>query len=226
MVKVLLVEDDVALSASVKKMLLKERYDVDTAYDGAEGLGLLAMGQYDVVILDVMLPYLDGFEVLKKIRQEKVDVAVLMLTAKDDVESRVRGLDTGADDYLVKPFAMAELFARLRVLMRRKNGTNEEVKLVCGPIVMYPEQARVEANEETMNLSKKEFRLLEYLLWNVGRVLTKDQILDRVWGMGSDASDGVVDVYIHYLRKKLTQYNVGVYLETVRGVGYRMKEPD
>ncbi|MGM9986432.1 MAG: response regulator transcription factor [Bacillaceae bacterium] len=224
--KLLLVEDDVALSKSLTSMFKKEGYEVDTAYDGVEGYSLAETGQYDAVILDVMLPYMDGFEVLNRIRKNKIDVAVLMLTAKDDVDSRVKGLDNGADDYLIKPFAMPELFARLRVLLRRKSDSIEEVKLVCGTIVMYPEQARVEADGIEMALSKKEFRLLEYLLWNVGRILTKDQILDRVWGMTSDASDGIVDVYIHYLRKKLAQYGVAAYLETVRGIGYRLKEQD
>lgn len=222
--KILIVEDDKELQTTLLDNFAKEGYEIEIANDGEEAYDLLQISQYEAVILDGMLPKMDGFSLLKTIRKEGNQVPILMLTAKDDVKSRVMGLDYGADDYLVKPFAMPELFARLRVLLRRSVQSQEKVILQCGTIIMYPEEATVFVGEEQVHLSNKEFKLLEFLLWNKGRIVTKEQIYERIWGLLSDRTDGIVDLYIHYLRKKLTPFDATKYLENVRGIGYRMKE--
>jgi DNA-binding response OmpR family regulator len=220
----LLVEDDPRVARLVQRGLTEAGHDVEVAHDGAEGLAQAESGGYDLVVLDVMLPGLDGLEVCRRLRQRRVRTPILMLTARDAVGDRVRGLDAGADDYLVKPFALEELLARVRALSRRAaEGLDGDV-LRVGDLAL--DLARHEAcrGDQRIELTAKEFALLEYLMRNAGRVLTKTQITDQVWGYDSEATSNVVEIYIHYLREKVDRGFPRPLIRTVRGVGYTIKE--
>ncbi|MGL4819363.1 MAG: response regulator transcription factor [Bacilli bacterium] len=222
--KLLLVEDDRTLQVTVKEALQKDGFDVVACDDGEQALEHLAVEEYELVILDLMLPRKDGFTVLEHIKQKSKRPIVMMLTARDDVESKVRGLDSGADEYLVKPFSMLELFARIRMLLRRNGVTTEQDELAYGAIRIQNAQKVAYIDEQAMTLTKKEFDLLSYFLINKGRVLTKAQIFERIWGWESDTNEGIVDLYVHYVRKKLQPTSAENYIETVRGVGYKLTE--
>jgi len=220
---VLIVEDDTRLRNLLKRLLEEERHVVDIAADGEEGLDLAA-GQHgiDIVILDVGLPDMSGLEVARRLRRQRVEVAILMLTARDTVGDRVTGLDAGADDYLVKPFAFAELSARLRALARRSapGPRRSEPKLVVGPITLDEARHLVTVSDQEVDLSPREYSLLECFLRHPGQALTRDQLLDHAWPFGVAVTPNAVDAYVHYLREKLG--DAGELVRTVRGVGYRL----
>jgi DNA-binding response OmpR family regulator len=215
MAKILLVEDDRRLSALLARRLWEEGHSAETAATGPEGLRRSLADGFDVLILDRMLPGLDGLSVAGELRAHGVEVPILMLTARDTVEDRVSGLRGGADDYLVKPFAFAELLARVEALSRR---ADPDRTLSYGPLRVEPLSRRTFVDGEEVELTAKEFDLLECLIRNRGRVMTRAELKDRVWELGFDAETKVVDLYVHYLRKKLGP--AGDVIETVRGVGY------
>ena len=220
---ILVVEDDTRLRNLLKRLLEEERHVVDVAADGEEGLDL-AEGQHgiDIVVLDVGLPDMSGLEVARRLRRQRIEVAILMLTARDTVGDRVTGLDAGADDYLVKPFAFAELSARLRALARRSapGPRRSEPKLVVGPITLDEARHLVTVSGQEVDLSPREYSLLECFLRHPGQALTRDQLLDHAWPFGVAVTPNAVDAYVHYLREKLG--DAGELVRTVRGVGYRL----
>ncbi len=220
---ILIVEDEKRLAQIVKQALEEEGHIVEVAHDGEQGLEFASTGSYDVVILDWLLPKLQGPEVTRRLRKAKVATPVLMLTARDAVSDRVEGLDAGADDYLVKPFAFQELSARLRSLSRRKVETREATRLVCGKLAMDLRAHQVAFDGADVDLTPKEFALLEYFMRNTGKVHTREQIADRVWGYGSEITNNVVDLYVHYLRNKLDQKGAKDLVKTVRGIGYTLR---
>ena len=220
----LVIEDDQRLSRVLKRLLEEDRHVVDVAGDGESGLAVAeeAAG-IDVVILDVGLPDFSGLEVARRLRKAKPDIAILMLTARDTVGDRVTGLDAGADDYLVKPFSYEELAARLRALSRRAAGSRRpEPVLAVGPIRLDEASRRVTAGGRDVDLSPREFSLLECLLRHPGQTLTRDQLLDQAWPFSVAVTPNAVDAYVHYLRTKLG--DLGGRIETVRGVGYRLSD--
>jgi two-component system OmpR family response regulator len=221
--KILLVEDDPRLSRVLRRLLEEDRHVVEVARDGEGGLEL-AMDEagIDVVILDVGLPDISGLEVARRLRRARREVPILVLTARDTVGDRVSGLDAGADDYLVKPFAYDELSARLRALARRSGAAahRAEPKLVAGPIVLDEVARSVTVDGRRVDLSPREFSLLESFLRHPGQALTRDQLLDQAWPFGVGVTPNAVDAYVHYLRAKLG--TAGERIETVRGVGYRL----
>jgi two-component system, OmpR family, response regulator CiaR len=222
--KILVVEDDLNLLDAVAAVLEDEGFEVDRADTGTEGLLLAGKGIYDVLILDIMLPGEDGISIIQKVRKKNIYTPALFLTAKDSIESRVRGLQAGADDYLVKPFAIDELLARIHALIRRSKGFKSEGELRYGPIHIPPNEYEAYCGDKPLKLSSKEFELLSYLLQNKEQILRREQIFNRVWGFDSDANETAVDLYIHYLRKKLISFGCGHLIHTVRGVGYILKE--
>ncbi|SHK70210.1 DNA-binding response regulator, OmpR family, contains REC and winged-helix (wHTH) domain [Desulforamulus aeronauticus DSM 10349] len=214
-------EDEKRLADALTYILKKNNYGVDTAYDGETGQAMAETGVYDVIILDRMLPYKEGVEIVKALRTQGISTPVLLLTAKDSVENRIEGLDAGADDYLIKPFSTGELLARVRALGRRKLAQLGGEKIEAYGLTLDPLRCELTKGEEVIKLTLKESLLLELLMRNVGQVITKEQILDRVWGLDSDVEISNVETYVHYLRKKLTFSEVSI--GTIRGVGYCLK---
>ncbi|MGG4493518.1 response regulator transcription factor [Brevibacillus reuszeri] len=221
---ILAVEDEQALLQAISGVLTDEGYQVDTADRGDDGLLLAQRGIYDLLVLDIMMPGMDGLTLVKTLRAKGIMTPVLFLTAKDSVQARVEGLDAGADDYLVKPFATEELTARARALMRRHGKTAAEGEMTYGPIALKVNEYDGFIDNEPMKLTTKEYELLKYFLQNREQILTRQQIFDRVWGIDSDANYGVVDLYVHYLRKKLGPYES--YIRTIRNVGYILKKDE
>jgi DNA-binding response OmpR family regulator len=223
--KILLVEDDERLSRSLARLLEQDRHNVEVAADGETGLEI-ALGEngIDVVVLDIGLPDMSGLEVARRIRHGKRDLAILMLTARDTVGDRVTGLDSGADDYVVKPFAYDELAARLRALARRTDTATRraEPKLTAGPIALNEATRTVTIEDAPVDLSPREFSLLESLLRHPGQALSRDQLLDQAWPFSVAVTPNAVDAYVHYLRTKLG--DAGSRVETIRGVGYRLSD--
>lgn len=220
--RLLIVEDEEDLRSILKKKLMKEHYTVDDCGDGLDALDYIAMADYDGIILDIMLPGLDGLELLKKIREEGNDTPVLFLTARDGIEDRVKGLDLGADDYLVKPFSFEELMARVRVMMRRKPALVSN-RLTIGDLVLDCESKEVTRADKKISLSSKEFMVLEYMLRNQNIVLSREQIEQHAWNYDFEGGSNVVDVYIRYLRKKIDEGFGCKLIHTVRGVGYVLR---
>lgn len=221
--RILIVEDEPDLLDALKKQLQSSGYSVDDCGNGLDAEDYLKMATYDAVVLDIMLPGIDGLTLLKKMRAEGNTTHVLLLTALDSIENKVNGLDAGADDYLVKPFAYDELLARLRVLLRRRSGQTTNV-LEYGGLVMDLNSRTVTRDGTEITLSSKEFAVLEYLLRNPGRVLSRDKIENHVWNYDFEGGSNVVDVYIRYLRKKIdTGFNKKL-LHTIRGAGYVLRE--
>ncbi|NLN63967.1 MAG: response regulator transcription factor [Clostridiaceae bacterium] len=220
--KILVVEDESKIARFLELELKHEGYEVELAFDGRDGLEKALRGDIHLVILDLMLPMLSGLEVLRRIRKTS-DLPVIMLTAKDDVSDKVGGLDSGADDYVTKPFAIEELLARIRVALKRKEQhgrKNAEELLEAGSLVLNKTSHRVTCNGEEVTLSKKEYDLLEYMMENRGIVLTREKLIEKVWGYDYYGDTNVTDVYIRYLRAKVDQkYNLS-YIKTIRGVGY------
>jgi DNA-binding response OmpR family regulator len=221
--KILLVEDDPRLSRSLARLLEQDRHNVEVAADGETGIDI-AVGEngIDVLILDIGLPDLSGIEVARRVRRERPELAILMLTARDTVTDRVTGLDAGADDYVVKPFSYDELAARLRALARRAESVarRPEPRLSAGPITLDETSRTVTVNDRPVDLSPREFSLLESLLRHPGQALSRDQLLDQAWPFGVAVTPNAVDAYVHYLRTKLGVE--GDRIETVRGIGYRL----
>ena len=220
---ILVVEDEERLAALVRRVLVEERHAVDVAHDGHAGLDLADSDTYDLVILDVMLPGMDGFEVCRQMREDGVETPVLMLTARGAVEDRVAGLNVGADDYLVKPFAMEELLARVNALLRRRKGSLDTApELRAGDLTLDLVRHEVRRGNRIIELTAKEFALLEFLMRHPGQVLTRTQITDHVWRYDIDALSNVVDTYIHYLRDKVDKGYGAPLIKTIRGVGYKI----
>lgn len=222
--RLLLIEDEQRLSDALVMILEDNNYTVDTAYDGETGQDMAETGIYDIIILDRMLPSKEGVQVLKELRAKGINTPVLLLTAKDTVEDKVEGLDAGADDYLVKPFATKELFARIRALSRRQPEQVYTDLLQAGSLVLDTLRCEATNSKETIRLTFKESQLLELFMRKKGQVITKEQILDKVWGLDSAVEMNNIEIYIHYLRKKLNPENCGMQIETIRGVGYCLKE--
>jgi DNA-binding response OmpR family regulator len=214
--KLLLVEDEKGLYEPLSHILKKNGYAVDVAVDGNMGAEMAGTGIYDIIILDRMLPYRNGLSILQELRRNKVTTPVLFLTAKDTTHDRVEGLDAGADDYLTKPFSTDEFLARLRALSRRKDKPMASQLIQAGGLVFDPLRGEVKRGEDVFQLSAKEALLLELLLSNVGQVLTKQRIFEKIWGYFSEAEVANVDLYICYLRKKLGSHVI----RTIRGIGY------
>ncbi|MGE7186295.1 response regulator transcription factor [Peribacillus sp. NPDC006672] len=222
--KVLVVEDNVSLLESIRQILTDE-YEVDTADNGEDGLFMAQQSIYDIIILDVMLPGIDGFEIVRNIREAKIDTSVLFLTAKDALEDRVRGLEMGGDDYLVKPFQAPELKARIRALLRRSGIISLEQHVKYRGIELLEREKDILVDGKVIKMTLKQFELLEYLIRNNGKILTREQIFDRIWGFDSDTTIAIVEVFIHHLRKKLEPFNYHKDIQTVRGIGYMLKQP-
>ncbi len=220
--RVLLVEDDHRLAASLRRGLEEAGFAVDTAYDGEEALSSATGTPFDLIVLDVMLPRLDGLEVSRRLRQQRVHVPILMLTARDSVDDRVRGLEAGADDYLVKPFALRELVARMNALLRRHIPDRTSV-LRSGPVLLDVGKHELRVNDQVVGLTAKEFAILEYFMLNQGRLLTRNQIIEHVWNYDFDGGHNLIEVYVGRLRRKLTGAGADDPFVTVRGYGYRFE---
>ena len=222
--KILVIEDEHRIANSIKKGLEQEGCVVDVAYDGETGFDLASTGDYEVIVLDLMLPKMNGIEICEKLREEeKVQTPVLMLTARGELEDKVKGFKAGADDYLVKPFAFVELLARVRALSKRpKNSLGEVLKV--GELSLDRGKFEAKRGERKIELSKKEFGLLEYLMRNVGKVMSKDQIINQVWSYEADVLPNTVEVYMGYLRKKIDKKEEKPLLKTKRGFGYKIEE--
>lgn len=224
--KILIVEDEHKIARFLELELKYEGYDVDIANNGRDGLEKGRGEDVNLIILDLMLPGLSGIEVCRRLRQTS-DIPIIMLTAKDDISDKIMGLDIGADDYMTKPFAVEELLARIRVLLKRKyvaKNKDESIILEIGKLKLYKNNYRVEYDNENIELTKKEFELLEIMMINKNIVMTREKILDKVWGYDYFGDTNIIDVYIRYIRSKIDQkYNVN-FIETVRGVGYIMRD--
>jgi DNA-binding response OmpR family regulator len=221
--RILAVEDERHLLQAISAVFTEEGYQVDCADRGDEGLLLAERGIYDLLVLDIMMPGLDGLSIVRKLRSKGNLTPVLFLTAKDSVEARVEGLDAGADDYLVKPFAVEELLARTRALLRRNGKFAKEGELSYGPICLKEYEHDGYVGPHPLRLTSKEYDLLKYFLYNREQILSRDQIFDRVWGIESEVNYGIVDLYVHYLRKKLADHGCDHYIRTIRNVGYILK---
>jgi DNA-binding response OmpR family regulator len=223
-VHILIVEDEQHLAYLLRRVLLQERHTVDLANDGPGGLDLALSDSYDTVILDLMLPGIDGLEICRQIRAERIMTPVLMLTARGAVEDRVTGLNVGADDYLTKPFAMAEFLARVNALLRRRDRRFEEsLQLIVNDLTLDLVRHEARRAGRVIDLTAKEFALLEYLMRHPGQALTRTQIVDAVWRYDMEALSNVVDIYIHYLRDKIDQGATRSLIKTVRGIGYKIE---
>jgi DNA-binding response OmpR family regulator len=218
--RVLVVEDDRRLAESLRRSLMESRMAVDVTHNGQDGLEAASTTPYDVIVLDLMLPLLDGLEVARRLREHKVDTPILMLTARDGVDDRVAGLEAGADDYLVKPFALREVVARLRALTRR-HVPNRKAELRAGKVLLDTAAHTLTVDGREVDMTAKEFAILEYFLLNQGRLLTRSQILEHAWDYDFDGGRNLIEVYIGRLRKKLIEAGAEDPFITIRGSGYR-----
>lgn len=221
--RILIVEDDKRLAGVVERGLAEEGYSIDTVYDGEEAEFAIDTTPYDLVILDIMLPKKDGLEVCRELRAKKITVPVLILTARDRVEDRVTGLDTGADDYLIKPFAFSELLARVRALLRREI-SSKTPKLQVGDLVMDTLTREVWKGPRKVELTAKEFSILEYFMRNPNAVITRTMLEEKAWDFEFDSMSNIIDVYIRRLRSKIDGPQEGSMIQTMRGAGYRLTE--
>lgn len=216
--RILVIEDEHRIANSIKKGLEQERYAVDVVYSGNEGYDLAATEDYDLIILDLLLPEMDGISICRELRKNKIHTPVLMLTAKGQIQDKVTGLDSGADDYLTKPFSFEELLARIRALIRRpKTAVQENLK--AGDLTLNSNLKEVKIKNKNVNLSAKEFSLLEYLMRNTNKIVSKDQIISNVWNYDADILPNTVEVYIKNLRNKIGNITI----KTVRGFGYKIE---
>jgi len=223
--RILIVEDEHKIANSIKKGLEQETYAVDIAYDGEEGFDLASTEEFDLIILDLMLPKMDGVSICKKLREEKIHTPILILTAKGQIEDKVNGLNCGADDYLTKPFSFLELIARVKALTRRPKQVIDPI-LKVGNLALDTINYEVKRSGKSIKLSKKEFALLEYFMRHKGKILNKDQIINHVWEYDSDVLPNTVEVYVGYLRNKVDKpfKNEKPLLQTLRGFGYKIEE--
>ena len=221
--KILIVEDEHLIATSIKKGLEQEHYTVDVAFDGIEGYDLAASGDYDIILLDLMLPGLDGLSICQKLRSEDIHTPILMLTAKSQLDDKVKGFDCGADDYLTKPFAFEELLARIRALGRRPQQSTSQI-LTVADLTMDTTNYQVKRGLKEISLSSKEYSLLECLVRHTGQILNKDQIIQHVWSYESDILPNTVEVYIRNLRQKIDKPFKKKLIQTIRGFGYKISE--
>lgn len=221
--KILIIEDDKILSDTIKQCIGK-LYDVNQEYDGYSGYVVAKEGIYDMIILDLMLPEMSGYDVLKEMRKDKVYTPVLILTAKDDIADKLKGFNYGADDYLVKPFEREELIARINAITRRTNGNYSENILEFKNMKLIINKRKLIVNGEEIELQGKQFDILEYLINSKNTIITKEQIFERIWGFDSSTTTNVVEVYASGLRKVLKKYNCDKYIKTIRGVGYILSD--
>lgn len=220
--RILVIEDEVRLCEALVQILKKHNYTVDSDTDGESGLDDALSGIYDVIVLDIMLPKIDGITILKKLRSEGLDVPVILLTAKDSIHDKVTGLDSGADDYLTKPFSTEELLARIRALGRRRGEIIEPDALSFGDISLDTQTMRLTGHGGDISLTLKECELLEYLIIHKDIIASKEQIIEKLWGFDSEAEANHVEVYVSFLRKKLRHVHSGIKINAVRGVGYKL----
>jgi heavy metal response regulator len=223
--RILIAEDDRKVAGFLKKGLKEEQYAVDVCYDGEDALFQAQVNQYDLIIMDVMLPKKNGFSICKEIREEGNLTPILMLTARDQLEDKVKGLQEGADDYLTKPFAFEELLARIQALLRRTQDYKTKI-LKVGELELNPVSRKITREGKPITLTGKEYALLEYLMRNKGRVITQSMIIDHVWDMNYDGLSNVVNVYINHLREKIDKGFSQKYIYTIRGVGYKVDEDE
>lgn len=221
--KILIVEDDTILSDTIKQCIVKN-YAIEQAYDGYEGYMLAKQGIYDLILLDLMLPEMSGYDVLLKLRENRVYTPVLILTAKDGLQDKVKGFQYGADDYLVKPFEREELLVRIEAMLRRSKGSYQKDELSFYDMKLNLKNRNVTIKEETISLQGKQFDILEYLLNARDTIITKEQIFDKIWGFNSETTTNVVEVYASGLRKELKKYGYDQYIKTIRGVGYMLSD--
>lgn len=222
--KILVVEDEKDLNKIITKYLKKSNYSVDSAYDGEEALDYINVGEYDVIILDIMMPKMNGYDFIKRIRRDKNNVAVLMLTAKDSLEDKVKGLDLGADDYLVKPFEFDELLARIRAMLRRNYRESATNILVIGDVELDTIKKSVTKNGSIIELTAKEYEVLEYLLRNKNHILSREQIREHVWDFDYEGESNIIDVLIKNIRQKIDDNKEESIIQTKRGAGYVIRE--
>ena len=222
MMRLLVVEDEKKLNELITKKLEKEYYGVDSCFDGEEAVRYVEGTEYDAIILDIMLPKLDGFEVIKRIRAKKNKVPILLLTARDNIDDKVKGLDYGADDYLVKPFIFEELMARIRVLLRRNSGNADNIITIAN-LKVDLDAKTVFRDDVLIKLSGREYSILEYLIRNKGKILPRERIEDHIWNYEYEGGTNVIDVYIRYLRKKIDDGYTPKLIHTVRGLGYVLR---
>jgi two-component system, OmpR family, response regulator ArlR len=223
MMRILLAEDEKEMSNALVAILKHNNYSVDAVYNGVDALDYGLSDNYDVIILDIMMPKMNGLEVLKRLREEAVHTPILMLTAKTQIEDRIQGLDMGADDYLSKPFAMGELLARVRAMSRRKSEFTPNL-IVAGNISLNKETYELSNQVSALRLGNKEFQMLEMLMSNPKRMISTEQFMERIWGYEAEAEISVVWVYISYLRKKLASLDANIRIKASRGIGYSLEE--
>ena len=221
--RILVAEDEKSLNRIITKQLVSAGYSVDSVFDGSEALEFMELTEYDAAVLDVMMPKIDGFTLVRNIRAKGINIPILFLTARDSIEDRVTGLDIGADDYLIKPFSFDELLARVRVLVR-KNSSHSTSLITVGDLTVDLASRRVSRGGKEINLSAKEFELLRYLSVNKGIVLSREKIENHIWNYDYEGGTNVVDVYIRYLRRKIDQGFETKLIHTVRGAGYVLRE--
>lgn len=226
--KILLVEDEKRMSEALAEILKQEKYDVDVCYDGISGRDSAISGIYDIIVLDVMLPKMNGFDIAREIRKRKIKAPILMLTAKNDIDDKVKGLDNGADDYLTKPFEIKELLARLRALQRRNNISNidESGNLVVEDLILNQNNSMLSStiSNQEVRLSEKEFYIIEYFMSNYGQILTREQITVKIWGYDNEAEYNNLEVYISFTRRKLEFLQSSMEIKAVRGIGYELRK--
>lgn len=222
--KLLLVEDEKELSEALVEILTKNKYVVDAIYDGEDGLNYALTDIYDAIVLDIMIPKLNGLSVLKELRKKEITTPIIMLTAKSQIEDRVQGLDLGADDYLTKPFAAEELLARLRSITRRKGNVINDNYLSYGDVRLDLNTYDLEVKGESIRLTLKEFEIIKYFMERPKVVVSKDDLITKLWGFDAEIEYNNIEVYISFIRKKLQHLNSRVNIVTIRGVGYRMEE--
>ncbi len=224
--KILIIEDEKDLAMILCEMLEMEGYYPEAVHDGISGLDNAMSGIYDVIILDVMLPKMNGIEVLSQLRKNNINTPVLMLTAKSEIDDKIEGLDNGADDYLTKPFNTKELFARIRALLRRRAKTIIEENLRFADVVLDKSTHEIYCNDKKVKLTKKEYGIMELLMLEKGKAVSKENLIVKIWGYDTDVEYNSIEVYISFLRKKLDAVGSFVCIETVRGIGYTIKEKD
>ena len=225
--RILFVEDEPSIAEAVASLLKKQHYSVDLAYDGENGLDYAASGVYDLLVLDIMLPKIDGITLLKTLRKQNIRTPIIMLTAKSEVDDKVLGLDAGADDYLTKPFQMKELLARIRSLSRRKDLDYQEDQLAFGNVVLARNELQLATTTNQVVLSPKEMKLMELFLSRPKVILSKETIINKIWGFDPDVEENRVEIYVSLLRKKLTLLEADIGIRTIRNAGYilQSKEP-
>ncbi len=224
--KILVVEDEMQLADALSEILKRNMYSVDTSYDGISGLDNAMTGIYDCIVLDIMLPGMNGIDVLRNLRANKVNSPVLLLTARSEVEDKINGLDCGADDYLTKPFITGELLARIRALTRRKGEIVDDNKLDFNGLMLNKDTCSVIWEGNDVKLSLKEFQIMELLISNPRRILPKERIIEKIWGYESDVEYNNIEVYISFLRKKLASISAPVQIKTARGIGYSLEQEE